>query len=127
MKQYVTIWNNNDNTVEQNEKQEEISSSSEICFEERVEDKNESVKQYVTVSNNNFSAQVRFDVAGRVEDKDERQEKQDLSSTSSENILRREVKTRMKLSNYIIQYIKNNKKTVEQLREMKARCVLRRE
>ena len=68
---------------------------------------------------------MRFDVAGRVEDKDERQEKQDLSSTSSENILRREVKTRMKLSNYIIQYIKNNKKTVEQLREMKARCKLK--
>ena len=31
--------NTNDYIVEQNEKQEVISSSSEICFEERVEDK----------------------------------------------------------------------------------------
>ena len=35
------------------------------------------------------------------------------------------MKTRMKLSNYIIQYIKNNKNTVEQLREMKAQVQAR--
>jgi len=50
---------------------------------------------------------------------------EDVSSISSENILRREVKTRMKLSNYIIQYIKNNNKTVEQVREMKAQVQAR--
>ena len=51
----VTVSNNNDYKVEQNEKQEVISSSSEItsCFEERVEDKDESIEQYVTVWNNN--------------------------------------------------------------------------
>ena len=35
------------------------------------------------------------------------------------------MKTRMKLSNYIIQYIKNNKNTVEQLREMKVQVQAR--
>ena len=48
MKQYETICNNNENKVEQM-RETRRQAQVRFCFEERVEDKNESIKLYETI------------------------------------------------------------------------------